>query len=42
MKNSAFFGLQSDEEFVEITLMIEIKYFQICPSELLYNNRFIL
>jgi hypothetical protein len=27
MKNLAFFGLQSDEEFVEITLMIEIKIF---------------
>ncbi|MDQ0969840.1 hypothetical protein QFZ20_005243 [Flavobacterium sp. W4I14] len=25
MKNPAFFGLQSDEEFVEITLMIENK-----------------
>jgi len=27
VKNFAFIGLQSDEEFVEITLMIEIKIF---------------
>jgi len=27
MKNFAFIGLQSDEEFVEITLTIEIKIF---------------
>jgi hypothetical protein len=27
MKNFAFIGLQSDEEFLEITLMIEIKIF---------------
>jgi hypothetical protein len=27
MKNFAFIGLQSDEEFIEITLMIEIKIF---------------
>jgi len=27
MKTPAFSGLQSDEEFVEITLMIEIKIF---------------
>jgi len=29
MKNFAFIGLQSDEEFVEITLMIERKIFSI-------------